>query len=55
MRPKWLELDMWLLLVETMYGESNEIITLKWPWVALKGQIQGHSHVEDLYLVKEQS
>ncbi len=24
-----------------------------WPWVILKGQIQGHSDIESLYLVKE--
>ncbi len=53
MRAKWWELDMWLLYM--LIG--NHVWRVQWhhicPWVPLKGQIQGHSDFEALYLVKE--
>ncbi len=32
-----------------MYDDPNDIINI-WPWVTLKGQIQGHSDFEALYM-----
>ncbi len=37
-----------------MYGESIDV-RLHVTWVTLKGQSQGQSYFEALYLVKEQS
>ena len=56
MRAKRWELDMQLLYISI----GNHIWRVQWhyhiwPWVTLKGQIQGHSDLEAFYLVKEQS